>query len=117
MKVKFLADASLDQAIVTGLRRREPTVDFLSANEAGLEGVHDQEVLALATQAGRILVTADRKTMPGQFGEFIVRHGRCSGVFLVSQKLSVASAIDSLLLIWLGSEAEEWENRICSIPF
>ncbi len=55
--------------------------------------------------------------MPGESGEFIVQHGKSAGVFLVSQKLPVASAIESLLRIWLGSEAEEWENRICSIPF
>jgi len=53
--VRFLADASLHDATVTGCRRREPAMDFLSANEANLEGIPDPEVLAFATQQDRIL--------------------------------------------------------------
>jgi hypothetical protein len=35
--VRFLADASLHEGIVSGCIRREPAIDFLSANDAGLE--------------------------------------------------------------------------------
>jgi hypothetical protein len=57
VKVKLLADASLDRAIVTGLRGREPSIDFLDANEAKLAGVPDKDVLGLAAREGRILVS------------------------------------------------------------
>ena len=116
MRVKFLADASLDHKVVAGLRRREPAVDCLGANEAKLAGVPDQGVLALAAREGRVLITADRKTMPREFGNFVARHGKSPGVFLVSQKLPVAVVIENLLLIWAASDAADWENRICSIP-
>jgi hypothetical protein len=33
------ADADLDEDIVTGLRRREPGIDFQTATEAGLRGL------------------------------------------------------------------------------
>jgi len=46
--IRFLADASLHHAIVSGCLRREPTLDFLSANDANLEGMADAEVLARA---------------------------------------------------------------------
>ncbi len=69
--IKFQADADLKQAIVTGTIRRQPNIDFKSANAAGLEGKKDPEVLAIAAQEGRILVTHDRKTMPAEFGQFI----------------------------------------------
>ena len=62
--VRFLADASLNDAIVTGCLRREPAIDFLSAHEARLEGVPDPNVLAFATEENRILVTSDLRTMP-----------------------------------------------------
>jgi hypothetical protein len=45
-------------------------MDFLSANEAKLEGVSDPDVLAIAAEQGRILVTHDRQTMPQYFGAF-----------------------------------------------
>ena len=38
MKVKFLADASLNRAIVSGVVRAEPSIDFLTASAAELEG-------------------------------------------------------------------------------
>ena len=37
--IRFLADADFNDAIVKGCRRQEPAMDFLSANEAKLEGV------------------------------------------------------------------------------
>lgn len=49
--IRFLADADFNHAIVTGCRREEPAIDFLSANEAQLEGVPDPDVLAVAVIA------------------------------------------------------------------
>ena len=49
--VRFLADASLHDAIVGGCLRREPAMDFLSANEARLQGVSDPEALVLLWEA------------------------------------------------------------------
>ncbi len=70
--VRFQADADLRQAIVTGTIRRQPNIDFQSAYAARLEGKKDPEVLAIAAQDDRVLVTHDRKTMPAEFGEFIM---------------------------------------------
>ena len=46
--IRFPADADLDEGIVSGCRRREPTMDFRSARDAKLEGVPDPEVLRIA---------------------------------------------------------------------
>ncbi len=62
--VQFQADADLKQTIVSGVLRRQPKIDFHSANEANLEGLDDAEVLAIAAREHRVLVTHDRKTMP-----------------------------------------------------
>lgn len=45
MRPRFQADADLNQKIVAGLRRREPTIDFRTAREGGLIGRPDPEVL------------------------------------------------------------------------
>jgi len=71
MSVRFQADADLNHIIVTAVLRREPSINFQTAHAAGLAGVPDPEVLALAAQAGRVLATHDRKTMPTHFAEFI----------------------------------------------
>jgi predicted nuclease of predicted toxin-antitoxin system len=114
--IRFLADADLNEGIVAGCLRREPMMDFLPANEADLEGVPDPEVLALAAEHNRILVSHDFQTMPRHFGEFLQTAGSSPGVILVPQRLLVAEAIDELVLIWCASESEEWTNRILRIP-
>jgi Domain of unknown function (DUF5615) len=55
-RVRFQADADLRQAIVSGVIRRQPNLDFRSANETGLEGIKDLEVLAIAARDGRVLL-------------------------------------------------------------
>lgn len=115
MKPRSLADADLNYWIIAALKRREPGVDFMTASAAGLEGLPDSEVLEVAARLGRVLVTHDRRTMPHHFGSFI--RGRTSpGVFVISQHLPPAQAAEELLLTWSTTEAEEWENRICSLP-
>jgi hypothetical protein len=66
VKVKFLADASLNAAIVSGVARVEPTVDFLRGTI--LEGLRDDEVLRISCREARILVTHDIQTIPRHFG-------------------------------------------------
>lgn len=115
MKIRFQADADLNQDIVTGVVRREPRIDFRTAASAGLRGLSDIEVLTFAASEGRILVSHDRKTMPQGFAEF-VRMRKTPGVFIISQKADLLAAIEGLVLSWAASEADEWTNRICTIP-
>lgn len=115
MTVRYQADADLDQAIVTGVLRREPTIDFQTAFAAGLEGVKDSEVLAIAAKQERILVSHDRRTMPLEFAEFIISN-QSSGIIIVSRKSPTEIVIEELLLIWAASSAEEWVDRIAKLP-
>lgn len=115
-KVRFQADADLRQAIVAGVIRRQPALDIQSAHQAGLQGVKDAEVLAMAARENRVLVTHDRKTMPTEFGKFIVSQ-TSSGVLILAQNLPVSEAIDAILLVWEVSRGEEWINQIMTFPF
>lgn len=96
--IRYLADASLHEGIVSGCIRREPAMDFLSANDAELEGVPDPEVLAVAAHQHRILVTSDLRTMPKHFGDFVQAYGYCPGVFLVKQRAPLAAVIEHLIM-------------------
>lgn len=116
MKIQFQSDADFNEDIVTGVLRREPGIDFQTAGAAGLRGLDDRSVLTFAAREGRILVTHDRRTMPRYFAEFISIM-TSPGLLIVSQKLDVRSAIEELILIWTASEAEEWINAVCAIPF
>ena len=116
MKVRFLADADLNKAIVIGVLRREPFIDFLTAQAAGLRRLKDRAVLALAAEQQRVLVSHDVGTMPAHFRAFTTAGRRSAGVLLIAQTLDIGTAIEELLLIWLASESSEWENRLEWLP-
>ena len=115
MKIKFQADADFNQIIVSALQRREPAIDFQTADEAQIRGLPDPEVLAVAVRDGRILVSHDHHTMPVHFATFVTTH-HCPGVFLLSQEMPIRRAVEELLVIWETSEAEEWANTLQYLP-
>jgi hypothetical protein len=54
--------------------------------------------------------------MPSYFAQRLA-FATSPGVILIAQKTSVADAIESLLLVWLASDPDEWVDRICRLPF
>ena len=116
MSIRFLADADLNQALVEGIRLREPALDFLSAVEARLEGMSDRAVLDLAADQGRILVSHDASTMPVHFVRFLNEGKRSPGVFLVPQDAVIRDGIDAILLVWSASSPADWANQIHHLP-
>jgi hypothetical protein len=116
VSIRFLADYDLNYAIVKGARLREPAIDFLSGRDADLQGVSDPEVLRIAASAGRILVSHDKKTLPGHFAQFLGEQHQSPGVLLVSQRTPIGDVIEALMLIWLASDSTEWQNQIVHLP-
>ena len=115
MRIRFQADADFNNIIVAAAVRRFPEIDFRGAVLAGLAGLTDAEVLALAAKDGRVLVTHDQTTMPAHFGMFI-GSTKSPGVIVVPQSLATRQVVDELALIWGATDAEEWVNRIVYLP-
>lgn len=115
MKIKFQADADLNERIIDAVRRRNPAIDFQTADEAGIRGLPDPEVLAFAASEDRLLVSHDCNTMPTHFAQFVAsRHS--PGVFMIAQDLPIGSATDGLILVWEASDAKEWIDVLEWIP-
>ena len=115
MRARFQADADLDGRILRGLRRAAPEIDIRTAADAGLDGLSDPEVLQIAADSGRILVSQDRRTMPAHFTRYFAA-APSPGVILLREAIPIATAIDELILIWSASDAEEWTGRLVWIP-
>ena len=115
MSIRFQADNDLDQRIVVATKRLDPTIDFQTAHALMLHGVPDTLVLKRATEAARILVSHDRRTLPGFFREFISTNAS-PGLIILSQRLPVGKAAELLHLLWVASEAEEYVNIIYDLP-
>lgn len=118
MTVRFLADENIDIDILRGLHSREPAIDVLDVKAGQLRGTDDPSLLELAAQQDRILITYDRNTMPRHFRDRLDAGKRCPGTFILPQQESaLGEIIDSLVLVWAASRAEEWWNRIVYLPF
>ena len=118
MIVRFLADENLDVDIIRGLRAREPAIDILDVKAAGLRGTGDSDLLELASQQDRVLITYDRSTMTRHCRDRLHAGKLTSGVFILPQdEGAIGAIIESLLLVWAASLAEEWRNQIVYLPF
>jgi hypothetical protein len=53
--------------------------------------------------------------MPQHFAAFITT-ATSAGVLIIPQHVSMAAAVDALLLIWHATEAEAWLKQIRSFP-
>jgi hypothetical protein len=71
-------------------------MDIRTATGAGLAGLKDAEVLALAARDGRVFITHDHSTMPRHFGDFN-RTTPSPGLIVVPQSLPVREVVDAHL--------------------
>jgi hypothetical protein len=110
---RFLADENIDSDIVQGLRSREPAIDILDVKTAGLRRASDPDLLEIAAEQGRILITYDRNTVTRHFYDRLAAGKSSPGVFIVPKGPGrIGDAIEWLLLVWGASHPDEWRDRI-----
>lgn len=112
----FAADENFNNDIVRGVRRRNPAVDILRVQDAGLAGADDPAVLEWAAQSGRVLLTHDVATMSRYAYERVDNGKRMPGVFEVSRSVPVKLVIEEILLLIECSLADEWEGQVRYLP-
>jgi hypothetical protein len=108
--IRFAADENLNDAITRGLRRREPSIDIVRIQDAGLSGADDPAILQWAAEQGRVLLTHDVSTMTKYAYERLRNGQPMPGVFEVSRTSPISGVIDDLLLLAEGSTDAEWER-------
>ena len=115
MKIRFQADADIDPDIRKGLLRREPSIDFQPAAGTIRDGILDPEVLRIAAEDGRVLVSGDLRTMRVHFHRFVATRPS-PGVLLIPASRSIGAAIEGLLFVWLNWTAEDLRDRVVWLP-
>ena len=114
--LRLATDEDFNNRIVRGLLRRQPTLDILRVQDAGLSGKSDIEVLAWASAEGRILLTHDITTMKQAAYDRIAAGLPMPGVFEISQEVAIGRAVDDILLLALCSDQEEWDGQVRFLP-
>ena len=100
MSLRFQADNDLKLAIVKAVRRQEPSIDFASAQEAGLDGLGDPELLDRAVAEGRVLVSHDRRTMLNHFRNHLAAGKSSPGLLVVAQGTAIGVAAEAIVTMW-----------------
>lgn len=114
--IKLAADENLNANIIRGLLRRNPEVDVVRAQDAGLSGADDPTILQWCANQGRILLTSDVTTITRYAYERIVAGQPMPGVLEIGRGVALSVIIDDLLLIAECSEAKDWDGQIRYLP-
>jgi predicted nuclease of predicted toxin-antitoxin system len=114
--VRFAADENLNNNILRGLRRRNPELDLVRVQDAGLLHAADQTILAWASHQGRILLTHDVQTMVGFAWERVMAGLPMPGLVVIRDGAHMGNAIEAILLLAEQGLEGELEGRVEYLP-
>lgn len=114
--IKFLADENFEGAILSGVLLVAPDLDIVRVQEHGLTQTDDRVILQWAAENNRVLLTHDKRTVPGFLYERIADELFSPGVILMSEKIKPSIAIEQILMIAYCNEPEELHNKVIRIP-
>ncbi len=114
----YLLDENIDRAVRVQLLRLEPEMDVLAVGDPGAPPLSatDPDILLWIEEAGRVLVTGNRRTMPGHVRNHLQAGHHIPGIFVATARLSLGEVIEELHLIWGASEAEEYQDLMLYLP-
>lgn len=110
------ADENFNNDIVRGLLRRKPELNIIRLQDVGLSGAEDTAVLGWAAEEGRVLPTHDASTITHHAYERVRAGKPMPGVFEVSRDVSMAQAIEDILLLAACSLEGKWEGQVRYLP-
>lgn len=110
------ADENFNGNILRGLLRRQPLLDVVRVQDAGLSGADDPVVLAWAADQCRVLLTHDVSTITRYAYERTLAGQSMPGVFEVHRGLAIGLAIEEILLLVECSLVGEWEGQVRYLP-
>lgn len=113
----LLADENFNQRIIRVLRLLAPALDLVRAQDVGLGGTTDPEVLAWAADRNRVLLTHDFQTVPGFAFERVKAGTVMTGVIAVQQHTAPKLAAEQILMIVYCSTTEEVVGHVLNVPF
>jgi predicted nuclease of predicted toxin-antitoxin system len=114
--LRLATDEDFNNRILRGLFRRNPALDIVRAQDAGLRGLGDDKVLEWAATEGRVLLTHDVTTMKQFIDERLAAGLPMPGVFALGQDVPIGQAIEAILLPAEYSLDGEWEGQIIFLP-
>jgi predicted nuclease of predicted toxin-antitoxin system len=114
--LRLLSDADVPGQLIRGLRRRQPQIDLVRAQDVGLRTALDPAILEWAAAERRIVISRDVGTMVAHAYDRVRAALPMPGVFILRSGLTIGQLIDEILLIDFCSEPWEWQDQVVWLP-
>lgn len=114
--LRLAAHENFNNDLLRGIRRRQPAVDVVRIQDAGLSGADDPTVLEWAAGEGRVLLTHDVTTLTHAAYQRVIGGLAMPGVFAVHEDAATAQVIEDILLLVECSLELEWDGRVLYVP-
>ena len=114
--IPLAADENFDGDVLDGLKRRIRALDVICIQDTSLQGAADPDVLAWASEQGRVLLTHDRSTLSAHAYQRMDAGLPMAGVIQVPVGMPIGAAIDDLELIVLAGQADDFKDRVLFLP-
>lgn len=119
MTLRFLLDENISPRVCDAALRHHPHLDIVCVGEPDCPpiGASDESILEHVAKTRRILVTKNRRSMPGHVKVLEARGGVEWSVFRVRAGTTYRQLIDTLVLFNEASQSEEWLGVMEWIPY
>ncbi|NJK70530.1 MAG: DUF5615 family PIN-like protein [Microcoleus sp. SU_5_3] len=118
MTLKYLIDENVDPIYPSQIRIKQLELIIRAIGEpfTPAKGTKDPAILEWCEEYDFILVTNNRKSMPGHLKEHLQANRHIPGIFILNANLSIGQNIDELILIAECSFVNEYQDRIIHLP-
>jgi hypothetical protein len=118
MAIRFLIDENMPGALVRAvLRHNQRSAFVINALKVGdvdapAFGTRDPDLLVWLETDGRILISYDKKTLPGHFANHLAANHHSPGIFLFKKRHALPFIVDYMATVAHASTPVEWVDRI-----
>jgi predicted nuclease of predicted toxin-antitoxin system len=105
-----------DPQVQQGLRRRQAALDPLRVQDVGLDRAADRVILERGAAMGRVVVSADKKTLVEEAIARIAHGLPMPGVVVLLPRCTDAQAIDDLEVYAMAGNPGDLEGRMVYVP-
>ena len=117
MKARFLLDENMSPHFAATLRAYLADIDVIRVGDSDAPPLRtpDETILLYLDEAGRMLITKNRASMPEHLRTHFARGGKHWGILTIREGARLRDIIESLSII--EGAAEDWINTVMWIPF
>jgi hypothetical protein len=118
VSIRYLLDEHIDHVVRRELLRREPDMEIkiIGGEDAPPRGTLDPDILLWLEEKEYLLVTKNRKTMPGHLVDHLNAGHHLPGILVLAPNVTLGRLIAELLDIWRDNRPDRFFDLLVYLP-